>query len=142
MISTQSVKNDSARRILIVDDAPDTGKVLGMLLERHSYRVEVVTDGGQCLSCLQSFRPDVVLLDIGMPTISGYDLAKEIRAQPKFDRVALIALSGYADPQHAKLSLEVGCEKHLAKPVGLADMEKAIAEGLESRMQKLAISNR
>ena len=65
---------------------------------------------------LQSSKTDVVLLDISMPDISGYELARQIRSRPQNASLAILALSAYADPEHAELSLAAGCDDHLAKP--------------------------
>jgi len=123
-------------RILVVDDEPDGAKSLGILLRLRGYTVEVLTDSTQCQGLLESFRPDVVLLDIAMPRISGYELATQIRAQREFDRMAIIAASGYTDSEHTRRSLEAGCDFHLAKPVQLAALEIAIARELAKRLSR------
>jgi two-component system, OmpR family, response regulator len=125
--------NATTARVLIVDDEPDQATVLGKLLKTCGYLVQVVTDSTQCLPHLESFKPDVVLLDIAMPKVSGYELAKQIRAQGESERVAIIAMSGYADREHTQWSIEAGCDHHLVKPVRLAAIEAAIAHEVEKR---------
>jgi DNA-binding response OmpR family regulator len=129
--------NGSQTRVLIVDDERDGATSLGMLLKMRGYTVEVVTDSTECPARLDSFNPDVLLLDIAMPRMSGYDLAKQIRAQWRFDRVAIIAISGYADQQHTALSLESGCDQHLVKPADLATIETILAQTIEKRTEEI-----
>ena len=119
-------RDRSPTRILIVENERDAAVTLAMLLKLRGYAVEIVLDSTQCLSNLETFEPHVILLDIGMPLVSGYDVARQIRAQRRFDDVAIIAISGYADRQHKAQSLESGCDQHLVKPVDLATLEAAI----------------
>jgi CheY-like chemotaxis protein len=123
--------NATTARILIVDDELDQATVLGKLLKACGYVVQVVTDSAQCLPHLESFKPDVVLLDIAMPRISGYELARQIRAQE--ETIPIIAMSGYGDHQHAQWSIEAGCDHHLVKPVKLETLEAAIVHEAEKR---------
>jgi CheY-like chemotaxis protein len=127
--------NAAGIRFLIVDDCPDAGKILGLLLQRAGYQVEITVDSTQCLPLLESFKPDVLLLDIAMPTISGYSLAKQIRARPEFDMLIIIAVTGYADPQHTQWSLDAGCDRHLPKPVDIATLKLTIAGVVEKRLR-------
>ena len=123
----------SVARLLIVDDEPDGAKTLGMLLERLGYPVLVVTDSTQCIEQLESFKPDVIFLDIAMPNLSGYDLAGQIRSRPGFEEVAIIAISGYADQEHSERSIDAGFDLHLAKPVQLIALEAAIGDRARTR---------
>src|ERR1700678_3074925 len=115
----QRAKNGSLPRVLIVDDNSDAAETMGMWLELNGHKVVVVIDGKECLSQLETFSPDVLLLDIVMPGISGYDLATRIRAQPKFAKLPIIAISGYADGEHVRRSIASGCDHHFVKPVDL-----------------------
>jgi two-component system, sensor histidine kinase len=128
MTATPADTNGPRTRVLIVDNEPDAARTMGMLLERRGYEVHTVLDSRQCLATLQSFLPDVVLLDIGMPLVSGYDIARQIRLQPQLSHVAIIAVSGYGDGEHVARSLESGCGQHLLKPTRLADLERAIGQ--------------
>src|SRR5690242_16222570 len=129
--------NGSRPRVLIVDDERDGATALGMLLKLRGFVVEVVTDSTLCVPTLESFRPDVVFLDIAMPNVSGYDLARQIRSKSEFERLAIIALSGYADNAHKAQSIGSGCDDHLVKPVDLTTLEAAIAREMQKRRQKL-----
>jgi two-component system, chemotaxis family, CheB/CheR fusion protein len=131
MKAGQRAKNGSFARVLIVDDNSDAAQTTGMWLELKGHQVDVLIDGTKCLSQFDSFDPHVLLLDIAMPTVSGYDLAKIIRSQPKFDKLAIIAISGYADAEHARRSLDSGCNQHFAKPVDLNQLNEVIATALQ-----------
>ena len=86
-------------------------------------------------------QPDVVLFEIGMPNVSGYDLAKEIRMRSEFVKVAIVAISGYADKNHMDQSIAAGCDHHLVKPVDLATIEAVISHELEKRQPVLLASH-
>jgi DNA-binding response OmpR family regulator len=133
MVQATLPKNCIAR-VLIVDDDADGAKSMGMLLKMHGYAVEVVTDSTLCLSRLEAFGPEVVLLDIAMPKVCGDDLARQIRQHPEYGGVTIIAVSGYADHDHRSHSLEAGCNEYFAKPVDLAVLEKAILFALRTSL--------
>ena len=138
MTAMGTTASGSRIRVLIVEDSSDAAEVFGMLLERRGYAVEVELDSTQCLPHLESFNPDVVFLDIGMPKVCGYDLAKQIRSQPEFDSMAILAISGYGDREHRARSIESGCDRHLVKPVDLAELEAAIAQEIQKRRGQAA----
>jgi CheY-like chemotaxis protein len=133
MNASLAATDGSLGRVLIVDDNPDAAKLLGILLQHSGYETDVVFDGTQCLSHLESFSPDVLLLDIAMPTVSGYDLARQIRTRPRFEGLVIFAVSGYADFKHANWSLEAGCDRHLVKPVDFGALLAGIADEFEKR---------
>ncbi|HEX3725595.1 MAG TPA: response regulator [Pirellulales bacterium] len=122
-------------RVLVVDDQPDGAWPLGMLLKLHGYLVEVETDSERCLGRLESFKPDVVLLDIAMPKVSGYDLARQIRTDSRFETTVVIAISGYADQKHVEQSIEAGCNQHLVKPTTFQALNQAISHEVGKRKQ-------
>jgi len=92
---------------------------LGLLLKRAGAEVQVVHGGRQALSCLERFHPAVVLLDIGMPDMDGYEVARRIREQPELSDVALVALTGWGQADDRRRSLSAGFDHHLTKPAGL-----------------------
>ena len=106
-------------RILVVDDNRDAADSLGLLLKRAGAEVQVVHGGRQALSCLERFHPAVVLLDIGMPDMDGYEVARRIREQPELSDVALVALTGWGQADDRRRSLSAGFDHHLTKPAGL-----------------------
>lgn len=102
-------------RVLVVDDNRDAAESLALLL--HEHEVQCAFDGEAALSIAQAFHPDVVILDIGLPGISGHDLARRLRALPATARAVLVALSGFGAPEDVARSREAGCEQHFVKPV-------------------------
>jgi PAS domain S-box-containing protein len=105
------------RRVLVVDDNVDAAKSIAMILKLSGYDVHCVHDGPSALAAAQSYRPDVVVLDIGLPGMSGYEVAQHLRATPEFKRVPLVAVTGYGQDEDRRRSKEVGFDHHLTKPV-------------------------
>jgi len=105
------------RRILVVDDNRDAADSLGLLLTFQGADVQVVHDGPAALAALGTYHPSVVLLDIGMPGMDGYELARRMRQLLDGDDVTLIALTGWGQVQDRRLSKEAGIDYHLIKPV-------------------------
>ncbi len=107
------------RRVLVVDDNRDAAHSLGLLLELLGVEVRVVNDGPAALQILPAFRPNVVLLDIGMPGMDGYEVARQIRQQSEWRDLVLIALTGWGQEEDRHRSSQAGFDHHLLKP---ADM--------------------
>jgi CheY-like chemotaxis protein len=105
------------RRILVVDDNRDGAESLGMLLEGQGADVHIVYDGPAALDALTTYRPSVVLLDIGMPGMDGYEVARRMREQLDGEDVTLIALTGWGQHEDLRRSEEAGIDYHLIKPV-------------------------
>jgi CheY-like chemotaxis protein len=125
----------SGTRVLVVDDDTDGANTLAFLLGIYGYVAKAITDARECLASLRHFKPDVVLLDIAMPGLSGIKLAKMIRTLPESDRITIIAVSGFVDKEHVRASLEAGCDQHLAKPATLHDLEVAMDLGVRKRLE-------
>ena len=104
------------RRILVVDDNADAAESLGMLLEARGDEVRIAYDGIEALDIEAAFHPQVVLLDIGMPRLSGYDVAKRIRAG-RGGGVLLIAITGWGQEDDRDRAREAGFNHHFTKPV-------------------------
>jgi two-component system, chemotaxis family, CheB/CheR fusion protein len=135
MTPGQRTQDHPAIRVLIVDDNSDAAQTTGMWLELSGCKVDVLTDGTKCLPHLVSFNPDVLLLDIGMPDISGYELADQIKSRPEFETLPIIAISGYADAEHMQRSIAYGCSRHLIKPVDLQVLNDIIIQEIQNRKQ-------
>jgi signal transduction histidine kinase/CheY-like chemotaxis protein len=104
-------------RVLVVDDNVDTARTLSLLLQRLGCTTHEVHDGPPVMDAVKSFQPDVVLLDIGLPGLDGYQIARLIRQTPEFSQVRLIAISGYGQQQDRERSRDAGFDQHLVKPV-------------------------
>jgi signal transduction histidine kinase len=113
-------------RILVVDDNPDAGDSLAEFLGMLGHRVQVLRSGMEALEVARSLRPDVALLDIGLPGISGYDLARQLRSEPFGERIRLIALTGYGQDEDRRQSIEAGFDHHLTKPADPVALAKLL----------------
>ena len=114
-------------RILLADDNRDACDSLEMLLTFEGHEVRVAYDGDSALATLAEFRPDVALLDIGMPKMNGYELAAEIRKQPWGETMQLVAVTGWGQANDRQRALEAGFDAHFVKPVELTELQKFCA---------------
>ena len=110
-------ENRKGLEILIVDDNQDAAEALAALLEIHGHRVRSVSDGSRGIEECERVRPDVVLLDIGLPGINGYDVAVQLREQAYMRDATLIAVTGYGQPEDIRRAMEAGFDHHMVKPV-------------------------
>ena len=115
-----------ARRILIVDDSRDGGESLAMLLRVLGAEVALAHSGRTALECVESFKPDVVLLDIGMPGMDGYEVARRIRSNPSNRHISLIALTGWGQDEDRKRSVAAGFNHHLVKPADIEQLRQLL----------------
>jgi PAS domain S-box-containing protein len=116
-----------ARRALVIDDNVDAADSLAQLLHLAGCEVRVAHDGPSALEIAPGFGPDVVLLDIGLPGLDGYEVARRLRAIPDFNATLLIALTGYGQEEDRRRSLQAGFDQHLVKPVDPAILEALLA---------------
>ena len=116
------------RRVLVIEDNEDAANTLREVLEFDEHVVEVAYTGREGLEKAHAFHPDVVLCDIGLPEMDGYEVARTMRADPELSHVALVAVSGYAQPEDVETAREAGFDAHLAKPPSIDTLERALAE--------------
>jgi signal transduction histidine kinase/CheY-like chemotaxis protein len=114
------------RRILVADDNNDSATSLSILLNDAGYDIRTAGDGVQALETAAQFRPDIALLDIGMPKLNGYEVARQIRNQPWGRHVLLIALTGWGGAEHRQQTAQVGFDHHLTKPVDPAALTRLL----------------
>jgi CheY-like chemotaxis protein/anti-sigma regulatory factor (Ser/Thr protein kinase) len=115
------------RRILLVDDNRDAADALALQLQLAGHDVRVAYDGVEALSTGSEFEPDVVMLDLRMPRMDGYEAARQMRRLPWGQRVTLVALTGWGQPQDRQRTKEAGFDLHLAKPVTDFELFRALA---------------
>jgi signal transduction histidine kinase/ActR/RegA family two-component response regulator len=115
------------RRILIVDDNEDAANSLAMILSLEGHEVQSVYTAKEALARVLSFKPDVALLDIGLPEVNGYELARRLRAHPEVEKIRLVALTGYGQAEDKEQALGVGFDDHLVKPADLRALQRALA---------------
>jgi DNA-binding response OmpR family regulator len=107
------------RRVLVVDDNADAADSLAMLLQVHGDEVRVAYDGEEALFAEQEFKPDVLLLDIGMPKLSGYDVARRVR-DARGSEVLIVAITGWGQEEDRQRARDAGFDHHFTKPVDYA----------------------
>jgi two-component system CheB/CheR fusion protein len=115
------------RRVLVVDDNLDLAEGLAALLARRGHEVRLAHDGPAALRTVEQFHPDVVMLDIGLPILDGYEVARRLRRLPGGEAVTLIALSGYGQEKDRQQSKEAGFNLHFVKPDDLERIEEAVS---------------
>ena len=115
------------KKVLLIDDDPVLSRLFSVQLRGAGYDVAVACDGVQSISAVRRERPDVILLDIGLPGLNGYEVCRRVRAQPWGTRTVLIALTGWGQDEDRQRSKEAGFDRHLVKPVGPADLAKVLA---------------
>ena len=112
-----AVSTARARRVLIADDNRDAAESLAMLLEMDGHAVTVVHDGRQALASIEASRPEVALLDIGMPEMDGYEVARQVRGDTRNQRMMLIAVTGWGQQSDKDRALAAGFDLHFTKPI-------------------------
>jgi CheY-like chemotaxis protein len=122
------LEGDLARtRVLVVDDNHDAGDSLGSILELLGAEVRVVRDGAEALDLFGPYRPSVVLLDIGMPGMNGYDVAREIRSRFADRPAVLVALTGWGQEDDRRRAREAGFDHHLVKPAEIESLQQLLS---------------
>jgi CheY-like chemotaxis protein len=141
--------NETAKdglHVLIVDDNEDAADSLGVLMDLWGHDHRVAYDGASGLELARAYRPDCLLLDIDMPRMDGYALARRLRQEPGLEGAKLVALTAYSDELHTRRALEAGFDFHLVKPADLAELERILAMlneviRLASKTEELAKQN-
>jgi len=118
-------------RILAAEDNEDVLDTLALVLRMDGHEVETAVNGGEALEKLRSYRPDVALLDIGMPVMSGYQVAREVRRESWGEGIRLIAMTGWGRDEDKKKAVEAGFDTHLTKPVEVEVLKSALESGSE-----------
>jgi two-component system, chemotaxis family, CheB/CheR fusion protein len=113
-------------RVLLVDDNPDSSEPLSLLLQTKGFETRISTDGEHALSTADEFLPDCVLLDLGLPGIDGYEVAKRLRSRPYGGDVVLVALTGWGGKDVRTRAADAGFDYHLVKPVNWEELERIV----------------
>ena len=124
----QDERRSHCSRILIVDDNQDAASSLGLLLSMLGNDVQTAHDGVSALEAMDSFHPSVVLLDLGMPGMSGFEVARRVRELPQCQNTVIIALTGWGQEEDRRRTREAGIDHHLVKPVDVNALELLLAE--------------
>jgi two-component system CheB/CheR fusion protein len=118
------------RRIVVVDDNVDAAESLALLLQHDGHEVQVAHDGHAALDVARGFQPDVVLLDIGLPGLNGYDVARRLRVDPAVPALTLVALTGFGQDEDRRRTSAAGFDHHLTKPVEYDALAELIGTAL------------
>ncbi len=121
-------RNPSELRILVVDDNKDAALSLGMILQMEGHKVQTAHDGPSALSAFAEFSPEAVFLDLGLPGMDGYTMAKRLREQCPADDLLLVAVTGYGADVDKARSRAAGFDHHLIKPVDFAELQRLLEE--------------
>src|SRR5262249_8324307 len=124
--SNPAVSGKRGLRILVTDDNRDAADSLAMLLEYMGHTVTTRYDGLAALAAIPEFHPQVIVLDIGMPSLNGYETARRIRKLPGASDIILIAMTGWGQDADKRQAQEAGFEHHLTKPVDPGTLEKLL----------------
>lgn len=116
------------RRIVLADDSTDTVALMKFFLQSIGFSVVAVGDGEAALHAIAEHKPDVALIDIMLPRMSGLEVARAVRKDPALGAVRLLACTGNGGREHERASIEAGFERHLTKPVDFGELERLLAE--------------
>ena len=128
IVATAHAPQASNRRVLVIEDNDDAAETLRDALELCGHVVEVAYDGPSGIEAALRFLPDVVICDIGLPQMDGYQVAQVLRAKPELERTYLVAMSGYAAPDDVDRAQKAGFDKHLAKPFTMDDINRVLCD--------------
>jgi CheY-like chemotaxis protein len=117
----------TARRILVVDDHRDAAESLGTLLRLHGHEVREEYDGARAIAAAVEFDAEVIFLDIGLPGLNGYEIARQIRDDLRLQGIQVVALSGYGSEEHRARCQAAGFDRLLVKPVELVSLQSILA---------------
>jgi CheY-like chemotaxis protein len=122
-----------ARTILLAEDDPDVRLMMRTLLEMKGYRVVEAADGPGTVETAQTERPDIILMDLQLPRLNGFAVARFVRQSDGLRHVPIVVISGHDPAKHRNLALAAGCNAYLLKPVDFDDLEELIADLLGKR---------
>jgi CheY-like chemotaxis protein len=116
------------RRVLVIDDNNDAATALRLLLENDGHEVRVAHDGESGLALAREYQPDYLLLDIGLPRLSGYEIAASVRGDPRLSGTTIVAITGYGQLHDRARTAAVGFDHHLTKPVEFSALQALFRE--------------
>ena len=119
-----------AKRILIADDEPNIVVSLEFLMKQRGYDIRVVSDGAEALTAVDEFRPDLILLDVMMPRVSGYDVCQKVRENPEWKDIKIVMLSAKGRDVEVTKGLAIGADAYVTKPFSTRDLIAKVGEML------------
>lgn len=131
MMTSDTSRTRARRRVLVVDDSPDVADSLALLLKTFGADVRVARSGGEGLAICAEFAPEVILLDLSMPGMDGFETAQRLRELPATSRATLVALTGRGEQDVRRRVQQAGFDRHLTKPADLNELASLL--DVESR---------
>jgi len=122
-----------SKKVLIVDDEPNIVAALEFLLEKNGYDVKVAANGVEAIEQLDAFRPDLVLLDVMVPKLSGYEVCQRMRAEPKWRDIKIVMLSAKGREVEVNKGMSLGADLYVTKPFSSAELVSTIQQLLSHR---------
>jgi CheY-like chemotaxis protein len=126
--SDEGLAATTKKKILVVDDNQDSAMSLGMMLRLMGNDIRTAHDGLAAVEAAARFQPDMILLDIGLPKLNGYDACRQIREQPWSKETIIVALTGWGQDEDRRRSHEAGFDHHLVKPVEISALQALLSE--------------
>ena len=124
------------RRVLVVDDNRAAADSLSTVIDQLGHEVQTAYDGDEAVAMAAAFRPDVMMMDLSMPNMDGFEAARRIRLEPWSKDLVLVAVTGWGQDQHKSRVMEAGFDHHLVKPIGAADIQRILAKSEASGFQR------
>lgn len=125
-----------SKKILIVEDNPQNMRLIEMALSAESYTLLEATNGEEALEVAKKERPDLIIMDIQLPKMSGLEVTRKLREIPEFSRTPIIAITAYAMKGDKEKALDAGCNAYLSKPISARDLPNLIAKMLLQRQEE------
>ena len=129
------------QKVLIVEDNPLNMRLIEMVLKANSYTLLKATDGEEALDIATRERPDLVLMDIRLPKVSGLEVARRLKENPALSHIPIIALTAHAMKGDKEKATEAGCDSYLSKPINTRQLPRLVADMLLPRQRKLSQTN-
>lgn len=114
-------------RVLVVEDNPESAMLLAELLDLQGFETAIAINGGEAIRKAHEFLPDIILLDIGLPVMDGYQVAQALREEPNAATALIVAVTGHSLPEDREQSYRAGIDLHMTKPVDIAQLKEILA---------------
>jgi two-component system cell cycle response regulator DivK len=124
-----------SKKILIVEDDPRSLKMIQMILRPYGYSLLEATDGEEALKVACSDKPDLIIMDLRLPKVSGLEVTRQLRQMSDFSHIAIIAITAYAMKGDEEKAISAGCDAYLAKPINTRELPKLITKMLLQRKE-------
>jgi CheY-like chemotaxis protein len=125
--------NEPQKTVVVIEDEPDAAEMFGEMMRVNGFRVVKSYTSGPAISIIEQEKPDIVILDVMMPEISGIEILQIMRSRPELSRIPVVVVSAKSMPADIKTGLEAGASVYLTKPVGFLDLKQAVEGILQGR---------